>query len=165
MVCAVCLEGAPHIYLYGSRPLEITLARLRSSVYNYRPQRSCEGHVFTGVCLSTGGCLPQCMLRYTPPQSRHPPEQTPLPPGGRHCPPEQTHTPGADTPLQSRHPPQSRHPSPQEQTPSPRADTPLGADTHPPPKIRPLLRTVRILLECILVSDVLVRLLTPLEVL
>ena len=23
----------------------------------YRPQRSCEGYVFTGVCLSTGGCL------------------------------------------------------------------------------------------------------------
>ena len=22
--------------------------------YNYRPQRSCEGYVFTGVCLSTG---------------------------------------------------------------------------------------------------------------
>ena len=26
--------------------------------YNYRPQRSCEGYVFTFVCLSTGGvCL------------------------------------------------------------------------------------------------------------
>ena len=25
--------------------------------YNYRPQRSCECYVFTGVCLSTGGCL------------------------------------------------------------------------------------------------------------
>ena len=23
----------------------------------YRPQRSCEGYVFTGLCLSTGGCL------------------------------------------------------------------------------------------------------------
>ena len=23
----------------------------------YRPQRSCEGYVFTGVCLSTGGGL------------------------------------------------------------------------------------------------------------
>ena len=26
--------------------------------FHYRPQRSCEGYVFTGVCLSTGGgCL------------------------------------------------------------------------------------------------------------
>ena len=46
---------------------------------------------FTGVCLSTGGCLPQCMLGYHPlPGADTPPEQTP---------------PGADTP-------QSRHPSP-----------------------------------------------------
>ena len=28
------------------------------SVNNYRPQRSCEGNVFTGVCLSTGGGVP-----------------------------------------------------------------------------------------------------------
>ena len=57
-----------------------------------------------------------------PPKSRHPLEQTP---------PEQT-------PPKSRHPPRSRH--------SPGADTPL-----PPERRRPLLRTVRILLECILV--------------
>ena len=45
----------------------------------------CEGYVFTPVCQSfcSGGCLPQCMLGYTPPsrsrppQSRHPLEQTP----------------------------------------------------------------------------------------
>ena len=41
-----------------------------------------QGYVFTRVCDSVqGGCLPQCMLGYTPP------EQTP-PPGSRH--PEQT---------------------------------------------------------------------------
>ena len=57
----------------------------------YRPQRSCgQGHVFTG------GCLPQCMLGY------HPPEQTP--PGSRHTSPR------------SRHPPEQT--PPQEQTPS-----------------------------------------------
>ena len=105
-----------------------------------------------------GGCLPQCMLGYHTPPSRHPSqEQTP----------PRADTPwGADTPL-------SRHP--------------LGADTPPifflffsfffahflfclhffciclhlfayfftpPPQYRrrPLLWTVRILLECILVS-------------
>ena len=73
----------------------------------YRPQRSCEGYVFTGVCLSTPeGCLNQCMLGYHPP-SRYPPEQTPpradtpradTPPRADTTPPEQT------TPR-SRHPP------------------------------------------------------------
>ena len=38
---------------------------------NYRPQRSCEGYVFTPVCLSTGGvCLSACSD--TTPGSRHP---------------------------------------------------------------------------------------------
>ena len=33
---------------------------LGSTIFHYyRPQRSCEGYVFTGVCLSTGGCLLQ----------------------------------------------------------------------------------------------------------
>ena len=46
----------------------------------YRLQRICEGYVFTCVCLSTGGGLPQCILGYRPPgagtpQNRHPPEQ------------------------------------------------------------------------------------------
>ena len=32
------------------------------TLYFYRPQRSCEGYVFTGVCLSTvGGAIPACM--------------------------------------------------------------------------------------------------------
>ena len=64
-------------------------------------------------------------LEQTPPGSRHP--------GSRHpweqTPPRSRHLPGAD-------PPGSRHP--REQT---------------PPKRRPLLRTVRILLECILVLE------------
>ena len=29
----------------------------------YRPQRSCEGYVFTGVCLPTGGVLSQHALQ------------------------------------------------------------------------------------------------------
>ena len=29
--------------------------RSGADLINYRPQRSCKGYVFTGVCLSTGG--------------------------------------------------------------------------------------------------------------
>ena len=85
----------------------------------YRPQRSCEGYVFTGVCLSTGGVgvsasvhagIP--LLEQTPP-SRHPPRETP--PRTRHPPsrpPSQEQTPPRpDTPPQSR--------TPREQTPPP----------------------------------------------
>ena len=84
------------------------------------------------------GCLLQYILGYHTPWSRHPP-------GSRH--PQSRHPP-EQTP-QSR-PPQSGHP--------PRADTPQEADTpqsrHPPPEIRSLLRTVRILLECILIVNI-----------
>ena len=47
----------------------------------------CEGYVFTGVCLSTGGCLPHTPL------GRNPRGQTP--PVGRHL---RADTPLADTP-------------------------------------------------------------------
>ena len=97
-----------------------------SKCYCYRPQRSCEGYVFTGVCLSTrGGCLPQCMLGYHPPGA-DPPEQTPPPRADSHPPGADTHAPGADNPPGSRQPPSERQPP---------------------------LRTVRILLECILVEN------------
>ena len=33
------------------------LHRIILSLVFYRPQRSCEGYVFTGICLSRGGCL------------------------------------------------------------------------------------------------------------
>ena len=116
--------------------------------FYYRPQQSCEGYVFTGICLSTGG-VSASVHAGIPPPSRHPPgadppgadtpweqtlpqEQTP-PPGSRH--PRRSRPPRADTPPwkqtpspQSRHHPQSRH--------SPRADTPReetltpGTDGH-----------------------------------
>ena len=94
----------------------------------YRSQRFCKGYVFTPVCLSTGGGLPQCMLGW--------------------------HTPQKQTPPRSRHPPRSRPPL--EQTPA-GEDPPSGADPNPPwsrhpHRTRLLLRTVRILLECILVN-------------
>ena len=70
-------------------------------------------------------------------------------PLGADTPPPGADTPpwGADTPLGSRPPPLGAD-TPPEQTP-PGADTP-----PPPPEIRSLLRTVRILLECILVITI-----------
>ena len=49
------------------------------TVYIYRPQRSCGKVIFSQACVKNsvlGGCLPQCMLGYTPP-GRHTPGQTP----------------------------------------------------------------------------------------
>ena len=70
------------------------------------------------------------LLGYTPPQAdtprAHPPRQTPLP----------GHTPPGRPPL-------GTHPSGRHQPPE---------QTHPLPSRRLLLRTVRILLECILVT-------------
>ena len=82
--------------------------------YIYRPQRSCEGYVFTPVCHSVhrGVCLSACWDT-TPHQDQAPPGPG-TPPGAD--------PPGPGTPPGSR--PASR---------------------------RLLLRTVRILLECILV--------------
>ena len=59
----------------------------------YRPQRSWAKVILSQACVKNsvhrgGGCLPQCMLGYTP-RSRPPQEQTPR---TRHTPP------GADTP-------------------------------------------------------------------
>ena len=74
------------------------------------------------VILSTGGCLPQCMLGYIHPHmGRHPPLAD--------TPPGQTPSPLADTPEQTplqadttqADSPPDRHP---------RADTPLPADGY-----------------------------------
>ena len=89
------------------------------------------------VILFKGGCLPQCMLGYTPPEQT-PPKQTP--PQSRH-PPEQTLPRADNTLLQSRHPLGADN-TPRADTPGadtplqtpPRVDTPSpGADTSPPP--------------------------------
>ena len=84
----------------------MTFVKLIFHVENfYRLQQSCEGYVFTGVCLSARGgvWLSACWDTTTPGSSRYPPR--------------------ADTP----HP---RADTPQEQTPL-KADTPPGADTSP----------------------------------
>ena len=81
-------------------------------IFFYRPQRSWGKVMFSQACviLFTGGCLPQCMLGYTPR------EQTP--PGTRH--PPAADPPGADTPWQQTHPPA--------------ADPPPWQQTYIPPK-------------------------------
>ena len=95
-----------------------------------------QGHIFTSVCLSTGGegvCLSACWD--TPPRSRHPNrEQT--------HPPEQL-SPPSRPPLGADNPP--------EQTPH-RSRHPIGADP-PGSRLQHTVneRPVRILLECILV--------------
>ena len=115
--------------------------------------------LLVSVILSTGGCLPQCMLGYHPlgadiPQSRHPPEQTPP---WEQTPPPGADTPGTDTPQSRHHPLRSRHPS--EQRDPPGADTSWEqtapqADTPPESRLQHTVnkRPVRILLECILVE-------------
>ena len=115
---------------------------------HYRPQRSRgQGNVFTTVCHSFcsqgGGGLPQYMLGYQPPQSRHPPPRSrhPRPP-----PPPRPDTPGPPTPRPDTpgsrppraDPPQSRHQAPQPpltrhpQSRPPRPDTPLPPGKQTP---------------------------------
>ena len=130
-------------YLWGRQGAGRASYHVVIDTFDYRPQLSCEGYVFTGVCLSKGGrprevwggdgCLSACWdttppgadtpQEQTPPKSRHPPEQTPpgqTPPKSR--PPKSRHP-------QGRHPPKSRHP-PRADPPPP--DTATAADgTHP----------------------------------
>ena len=79
-----------------------------------------QGYIFTGVCHSVnrgGGGVPQCMLGYTPPGSRHPPGAD-MPPQTGHVAPWSRHPwsrhppPRPDTPPQEQTPPESRHPFP-----------------------------------------------------
>ena len=79
----------------------------------------CEGYVFTGVCLSTGGnghpSIPPLPLlgADTPPGPEHPPWSRPpgtRPPPRSRPPPEQN-PPGPDPPW-SRHPPPGADPPP-----------------------------------------------------
>ena len=109
-----------------------------SKFFYYRPQWSCKGYVFTGVCLSTWGDT--CASVHA--GSRHPPSRHPLrsdSPPSKHLPPQPS-TPRADTPLRA---------DTLLQADTPPDQTPLPEQTHP--ERRPLLRMVRILLECILV--------------
>ena len=98
-------------------------------VIYYRPQRSWAKVMFlqASVILSTGGCLPQCMLDQMP--LRADPLGADTPPGLDTPPP-----PGADTP-------------PEQSPPSPGSRHQHTVNERP----------VRILLECILVLLLLAR--------
>ena len=87
--------------------------------YYYRPQRSCEGYVFTGVCLSTGGGVHDQV---------HPPGPG-TPPGTRCTPWDQEHPPGPGTPPL----PRTRY-TPQAGTPPGTRYTPPPDQVHPPPR-------------------------------
>ena len=110
-----------------------TLSQWTGWRHFYRPQRSWAKVIFSQACVCPqgGGCLPQCMLGYTP-RSRHPPEQTPP----EETPPPRADTPGADPPrARSRPPPGADTPraDPPEETP-PREQTPPLEKTPPPGK-------------------------------
>ena len=102
------------VYVWAVRILlECILVTYVFTLY-YRPQRSCEGYVFTGVCLFElcSDATIKIIIHYA----------TCLSMGGSTWPGTPPRGPG----------------------------TPLPDQVHPP-EIWPLLRTVRILLECILV--------------
>ena len=127
-------------------------------IYFYRPQRSWAKVIFlqASVCPQGGGCLPQCMLGYpagpgTFPPGGRPPQTRHTPPGGR--PPRTRHTPLGGRPPWPGTPPPSppggRTPRTRHINPSQTRHTPLGSRLqHTVNK-----RLVRILLECILVSN------------
>ena len=70
--------------------------------YNYyRPQRSCEGYVFTPVCLSMGG---RGSTWAGSPPGRCPPGQAHPPPPGRYPPVRYTPTQQMATAVDGTHP-------------------------------------------------------------
>ena len=91
--------------------LDVTKLRFRVLVC-YRPQRSWGKVIFSQACviLFTGGILPQCMLGYHTPQTRHPTgsrhSPKPGPPGAG---PSEQAPPRSGTPPGSRHPPAAEH--------------------------------------------------------
>ena len=96
------------------------LVYLKKSVYFtqnaetiiYRPQTKFAKVMLSQVSVCPGGCLPHCMLGYTPPMGKPPWTDTRK---GADTPPHQAdtpraNTPQADTPTLGRHPHLGRHP-------------------------------------------------------
>ena len=88
-----------HLFMVSTFPERQNSSSFPVFLVYYRPQRSCEDYLFTGICLSTGGwgCLPQCMLVYHTPRSRNPPTGADTPS------PHRADTQGADTPPRYGH--------------------------------------------------------------
>ena len=103
----VCLWG--FFFLKKNPP---PLSSYRLGIRFHRPQTKFTKVMFSQVSVCPRGCLPHCMLGYTPrPEADTPP-------------------PGADPPGT-----RGRHPPPREQTPpGPEAD-PSGSRHPPPPKV------------------------------
>ena len=151
LYCLQLWRWCPYIYIY----IYICSCRLGTTytlcIFTFL--RSCGKVMFSQACVKNsvhreGGVYP----------SMHWGTHLPLPSAcwdthhlGQTPPWADITPPWADTPFPGQTPlPLGRHPSPWTDTPSPRQTYPLG---RPPPRPRrPLQRTVRILLECILVS-------------
>ena len=108
----------------------------------YRPQRSWAKVIFSQACVKNsvhrgGGCLPQCMLGYTPPGADTPLDQADTPTGAETPNPDQADTP----PDQADPSPQTRQTPPTRQThthtpdpPGTRQTPPRTRQTPPPPR-------------------------------
>ena len=101
-------------------------------VIHYRPQRSWAKVIFSQECVKNsvhrgGGCLPQCMLGYTPPGTRPPQTRQADPPGTRPPPTRQ-----ADPPRPGRHHHPPRGADPPKQTPPWEQTSPRTRQTPPP---------------------------------
>ena len=98
----------------------------------------CEGYVFTGVCLSTGGVSRE---GGTPQKEASPWQGVPPPPGRRHPPgienPPEGGTSLARRPPGRRHPPARRPPTPWKEAP-PQKEAPPGKETPLPRRSIPL---------------------------
>ena len=96
----------------------------------YRPQRSCEGYVFTRVCLSTEGST----WAGAPPGTRYTPHDQVHPHSTRYTPQDQVHPSPWDQvhlPLEPGTPPGTRYTSPQNQVHPPGPGTPPGTRYTP----------------------------------
>ena len=127
-LCVVGCMWKPLLYSPGCRLL----------IVYCRPQRSCgQGNVFTGVCLSTGGCLPQCMLGChtpldgEPPGWRNPPWDQVDPPTPHPQPPDGESPPGPGRPPRWRTPPDGEPPRDQADPPD---GEPPQMEKPPPPR-------------------------------
>ena len=123
-------------------------------VFIYRPQRSCEGYVFTASVCRLGGStwLGTPPEEQTPPRARYTPPWDQVCPPGPGAPPDQVYPPLQvhpsipGTPPDQVHPrdqvtPRSRHPPdqvpPQTRYTPPGPGTPLPDQVHPRDQVHP----------------------------